>query len=257
MRPFLYDNKPVLIKVNVPAGESPSFHISWRSPQSITDVSGLRSKLAQMFYADFDLNLFYDMTLDRVMRQLTKKFRGFRPILTPDIFEAAAWAIIGQQINLSFAYQVKSSLVKLVNRHFEIDGESYHLFPTVSDIASLNADQLREIKFSYRKAEYLLDLARSIDEGRFDLYQLAELEYQPALEKLLAIRGIGPWTANYILMRGAGHRDAFPFGDSGLYTAIKNLYKLDTKPSHEYLEKVAKRCRPYRSLATFYLWKSL
>lgn len=257
VRPFLFENDPILIKVRVPEGESQSFQISWQSPNSIGNKSGLRTKLAQMFYADFDLDLFYNMKLDRVMKKLTDQFRGFRPILTPDIFESAAWAIIGQQINLSFAYQVKSRLVELVNRHFEIDGIIYHLFPTVSDIAVLNHDQLRVMKFSSRKAEYLLGLARSIDEGKFDLYGLAELDYQPAMEKLLPIRGIGPWTANYILMRGSAHRDAFPIGDSGLNSAIKKLYKLDGKPTADYLEDISQRWRPYRSLATFYLWKSL
>jgi DNA-3-methyladenine glycosylase II len=74
---------------------------------------------------------------------------------------------------------------------------------------------------------------------------------------MTAIRGIGPWTANYVLLRGAGHRDAFPIGDSGINRAVRALYGLERKPDVDYLTALGERWRPFRSLASFYLWRSL
>jgi DNA-3-methyladenine glycosylase II len=210
-----------------------------------------------MFFLDFDLDKFYNHSPDRVMSSLIRQFPGFRPILTPDIFEAAAWAIIGQQVNLQFAYLLKSRLVEYIGRSIVIEGEKYYLFPSVSEVAGMEYKTLRAMQFSGRKAEYLLDFSRMVAGGELDLDRLAETDYEAALNRLLAVRGLGPWSANYILMRGAGHEDAFPIGDSGINQAVKNLYKLKNKPGSEYLLELSQRWRPFRSLATFYLWKSL
>ncbi len=258
MRPLSFESCPVLI--NIPYGNgsmTSSLNIEWQSPMDVADPRGLRRKLAKMFCLDFDLERFYRHRLDKVMRGLTRKFIGFRPIQTPDVFEAAAWAIIGQQVNLQFAYRLKSRLVQYIGRTFAVDGSEYFLFPTAEEIAGIDYDTLRSMQFSGRKAEYLLDFASMVAEGSLDLATLAELDYDTALGKLLEVRGLGPWSANYILMRGAGHQDAFPIGDSGINHAVRKLYGLDKKPEVGYLLELSEKWRPYRSLATFYLWKSL
>ena len=257
-RPILFDDVPVLIKISCGKGcLIDSLRVQWFSPGEVRDRQRLRDLLTRMFCLNFDLNRFYQRRLDPVMRRLVRRLVGLRPILTPDVFEAAAWAIIGQQVNLEFAYRVKSRLVETVNRTFEIDGETYHLFPTAADIAALDLETLRSLQFSTRKAEYLLDFSRMVASGKIDLESLGSLDYDTACEKLISIRGLGPWSANYILLRGAGHLDAFPIGDSGLNRAVKTLYCLDRKPETKHLLQLGDRWRPYRSLATCYLWKSL
>ena len=257
-RPVISDGHPVLIKIRYgPGGLTDPLTVEWQSPHELKNTVSLRRKLIRMFYLDFEIEKFYRHRLDGVMKRLTRSFPGFRPILTPDTYEAAAWAIIGQQVNLQFAYQLKSRLVAYVNRTFELDGEHYHLFPSPADVANIDYDTLRSMKFSGRKAEYLIDFTRMVVSGDLDLEGLADIDYEAGLEKLLSIRGIGPWSANYILMRGAGHRDAFPIGDSGINHAVRKLYRLDKRPDMEYLLELGERWRPYRSLATFYLWKSL
>jgi DNA-3-methyladenine glycosylase II len=258
MRPILIDNVPVLIRIPYGIGGlTKSLKVIWQSPAEVKNIKKLRRQLARMFYIDFDIDKFYRHPLDKVMRGLTHRFVGFRPILTPNVFEAAAWAIIGQQVNLQFAYRLKSRLVQYVNRTFAVNGDRYNLFPLPSEIANLEYDTLRSMQFSGRKAEYLLDFAKMVVGGELDLNGLADLDYEAAEETLLSIRGIGPWSANYILMRGAGHQDAFPIGDSGINHAVRKLYGLESKPDIEYLLELGERWRPFRSLATFYLWKSL
>jgi DNA-3-methyladenine glycosylase II len=258
MRPVQIDGVPALIKIPYNNGQPTGIlKINWQSLKNIKNTKKLRRILMHMFYLDFDIERFYDLPLDRIMRRLIGQFRGFRPILTPDIFEAAAWAIIGQQVNLQFAYRLKSRLISLVGRKFNLNGEEYYLFPTASEIANLDYNSLRSMQLSGRKAEYLLDFARLVADGKLDLEELKNLDYESAVEKLLAIRGLGPWSANYILMRGAGHQDAFPVGDSGINTAVNKLYGMGKKPDPRQLLQLSERWRPYRSLATFYLWKSL
>lgn len=258
IRPITIDQTPVLIKIRNGSGDPvKSLKIKWETTAPDLDTACLRRHMVRMFYLDFDLEKFYGLPLDRVMRRLIRSFTGFRPILTPNVFEAAAWAIIGQQVNLQFAYRLKSRLVKYVNRTFVIDRERYFLFPTAEEIARIDYDTLRTMQFSGRKAEYLLDLAFKVASRELDLEGLAETDYETALGKLLSIRGLGPWSANYILMRGAGHRDAFPVGDSGINQAVKRLYGLGRKPETGRLLDLGEGWRPYRSLATFYLWKSL
>lgn len=257
-RPLILDGVPILIKIPYGNGGLTRYmKVAWEASEEIGDTKCLRRLITRMFYLDFDIQKFYAHPLDKAMRKLTRRFNGFRPIMTPDVFEAAVWAIIGQQVNLQFAYRLKSRLVNYVNRTFNINGEQYHLFPSPTDIANVDHKTLRSMQFSGRKAEYLLDFTRLVTGGEFDLDRLGDLDYETARDKLLSIRGIGPWSANYILMRGAGHQDAFPIGDSGINHAVSTLYGLDKKPGIDQLMELGERWRPYRTLATFYLWKSL
>jgi DNA-3-methyladenine glycosylase II len=256
-RPLDCNGQPVLISIPVHEGLIDPLTVTWQSPESDIDTRLLRRILTKMFYLDFDLSAFYQKKHDKVMRSLINRFPGFRPILTPNLFEAAAWAIIGQQVNLQFAYRIKSRLVEYVGRTFEIDGEAYHLFPRPHEVAEISHERLMSMQFSGRKAEYLHDLAVMIADGQLNLESLQKKDFSEAEAELLNLRGIGPWSANYILLRGAGHRDAFPIGDSGINRAVMTLYGLSEKPDTSYLLDLAERWRPYRSLATFYLWKSL
>ena len=257
-RTVLYNDIPALITIpEKKPGLDHTVAIEWQSPEAITDRAGWRRFLERMFYFDFDLRRFYQSVSDPVMKKLTKRYVGFRPVLTPTVFEAATWAIIGQQVNLHFAHRLKSRLVEKANRFFDLNGERYYLFPTAADIARISLRTLCAMQLSRRKAEYLHDLSRMVADGSLDLEGLASLDYDVAIERLLAIRGIGPWSANYILMRGAGHKDAFAFGDSGVNNAVKALYRLERNPDMDFLISISDRWRPYRSLACYYLWKSL
>lgn len=258
VRTFRHENYPILIKIDANKNKGRnSLLIKWFSPLSKIDTRGLRHHLAKIFYLDFPLKDFYNHRLGNVLGKLIKKYPGFRPIMAPSAFEAAAWSIIGQQVNLAFAYSLKKRLIKAVNRKFVIDRQHYYLFPEPGDVAKFRYNELQAMQFSRRKAEYLIDFARMVDSGKIDLDHLGTLDYEYAVEKLLMIRGIGPWSANYILLRGTGHCDAFPIGDSGLNQAIRRLYNLTQAPKPKFLAELSEKWRPYRSLATYYLWKSL
>jgi AraC family transcriptional regulator of adaptative response / DNA-3-methyladenine glycosylase II len=180
--------------------------------------------------------------------------RGLRVPLTADPWEALVWAIVGQQVNLPFACALRRELVDLCGESMD-GGLMAH--PTAEAVADLDVDELRRRRFSGSKAEYLVEVARRVVSG--DL-PLDELEHSPATvaeQRLRAVRGIGPWSAQYVLMRGLGFADCVPVGDSALATALQRFFALDRRPGPAETAALMEPFAPFRSLATFHLWQSL
>jgi AraC family transcriptional regulator of adaptative response / DNA-3-methyladenine glycosylase II len=180
--------------------------------------------------------------------------RGLRVPLTADPWEALVWAVVGQQVNLAFACALRRELAELCG---EPAGGGRRAHPTPAAVAALDPGDLRRRRYSGRKAEYLVDVARRVAAG--DL-PLAELEWSPATEAerlLRAMRGIGPWSAHYVLMRGLGFADCVPVGDSALATALQRYHALDGRPGPAETAALMAPFAPHRSLATFHLWQTL
>ncbi len=208
----------------------------------------------EIFCLSLDLNVFYDtIKYDPVLHRHCMNNTGLKPVLEPSLFEALTWAIIGQQVNLHFACQVKLGMLKKYAPVKTFNGEKIFKYPDPSDLAELNPQDWRKFKSSVRKAEYIIGLAQQIQNG-FDLEELRQQPDVEIIEALIQIRGIGRWTAEYTLIRGFGRFDALPTGDAGLQNGYKTIYRLDRKPSKEELIEKAELWRPYRGLATYYLW---
>ncbi|WP_053007628.1 DNA-3-methyladenine glycosylase 2 family protein [Pragia fontium] len=175
--------------------------------------------------------------------------------MTATPFESLVWAIIGQQINLTFAAALRQALIKLAGP--VVGDSSLHIHPSAINIAALEPQQLTDIRFSRAKAQYLITAAKAIVDGELDLDQLATGSAITAEKKLCAIKGIGPWTARYTMMRGLGFADCTPVGDSGLHTALQQFYQLDKRPTATEVEQLMKPFSPFRTQATTYLWESL
>ncbi|WP_343059898.1 DNA-3-methyladenine glycosylase [Saccharibacillus deserti] len=215
----------------------------------------------EWFGLDEDLEPFYAMAQkDPLLAPVVSAHRGLRLIGIPDLFEALAWAIIGQQINLPFAYTMKKRLVETYGE--ALPGEDpwsgpERLFPRPDVIAALAPDDLRPLQFSGRKAEYVIGAARLLEEGRLSKCSLLRMEQPEARETLLAIRGVGAWTADYVGIKCLRHPDAFPAGDAGLHQALKAGLGLDRKPLPAEIEQAAAGWRGFEAMAAFYLWQSL
>jgi DNA-3-methyladenine glycosylase II len=259
-RVFLICNVPVLAEIECFGNiESPHGIVRWTALNA-GDVkpSDIIEAVRRIICADLDLLPFYlKASRDRHLLTLTEKFRGLKPLLTSTIFEAAAWAIMGQQVNLHFAYTLKKRLVENFGRRFSHAGREWFLFPRPADLAELELAELRSLQFSARKAEYLRDLSHYLFEDSSLFDSLVEQTYLSAVHYLMSIRGIGIWSANYILLRGAGFLDCLPLGDSGLHRAVRTIYRMRYIPDNKKIEKLARPMMPYRSLFTLYLWFSL
>lgn len=188
------------------------------------------------------------------LARLIANRRGLRVCLTTDPFEAVTWAIVGQQISLPFAYSLRRRLAELCGARI---GEAFHAHPTPAQVARLDVADLLPLQFSRRKAEYLIGVARQVVGGELPLDTLPETSAVVVEQQLLALRGFGPWSANYVMMRGCGFADSVPVGDSGLRTSLRRFFALDTAPDAAQTAQLMEVFAPCRSLATQHLWMHL
>ena len=252
--------------------ETPVFEISGEDESSVTlrflgdTTPALTStKEAVVHYVrdwfDLDLDLvpFYEMAKsDILLQRAVESFYGLRCIGIPNLFEAICWGILGQQINLTFAYALKRELVENFGRHVVCEGEDYWIFPRPEDIADLTVPDMAPVRMTVKKCEYLIAVAKLIVEGQLSKELLLETgDYKKAEKMLVSIRGIGPWTANYVLMRCLRMTSAFPIDDVGLHNSIKFLLGSDRKPTKEEILKLSATWTNWESYATFYLWRFL
>lgn len=206
------------------------------------------------FSLDLDLAAF-QKHMDRhdpVLAGLARKYEGARPIGAFDLWESLAFSIIAQQITMTFAYTLKETLVELAGRSYS----GYPAFPSAEAVAQLPYEALTSRKYSRRKAEYVIDMARAVAEGRLDLEETAALPFDQAVSRLVTYRGVGRWTAECILM-DAGVQEAFPAGDIGIRNAVQRFYGLDHQPTEAEVRGLGRPWAPWGALACFYLWLGL
>lgn len=206
-----------------------------------------------------DLRPFYKLLkADKDLAFLADKYVGFRLITIPDLFEALVWSIIGQQINLTFAYKLKRRLVENFGEYITCEEKKYYLFPSPEVLAQVQIEALRALQFSQRKSEYITGIAQLFSGGKLSHQQLAQLEDEEAMiQSLLKIRGVGEWTANYALMKSFKMMRCIPFGDAGLKKALESLKALPKSASKEEVQKVFAPFKGWEAYLVFYLWRSL
>lgn len=226
--------------------------------QSQKVIDFVKNYVSDWFDLDTNLQLFYETTLtDEVLASLCQKFYGLRMIGMPDLFESLVWSIIGQQINLNFAYTLKERLVHNFGQKIIFDNESFYALPTPERLATLNIEDLQPLQFSRSKAQYILNVSREFAEGNLLQETLKKLPFEEVKEKLVKIKGVGNWTANYSMMKSLKNYDAFPVEDVGLHNAVKTQYGLMAKPTINELNQMAEKWKGWRGYATFYFWHSL
>ncbi|NGZ76523.1 DNA-3-methyladenine glycosylase family protein [Saccharibacillus alkalitolerans] len=228
------------------------------------DCPELRAGVARYVHDWFDLGTdlapFYEMARrDPLLKGAVESFYGLRNMGIPDLYEAICWGILGQQINLAFAYTLKKRFVEAYGRSVERGGERYWLFPAAETIAALTPEELFAAGMTtVKKCEYLVDTARLVVNGGLTREALLETGDVRRAEKMLVkIRGIGPWTAHYVLMRCLRMPDAFPIDDVGLHHSIRHVLGLGAKPSRERILELSAGWTKWESYATFYLWRIL
>jgi DNA-3-methyladenine glycosylase II len=189
---------------------------------------------------------------DSLLGPVVKRQPGLRIMQSATIFEALTWAIIGQQINLTFAIALRRTFIAQAGR---AHSSGLWCYPEAADVARLDIEDLTERKFSRSKAETLLRLARLVDSGALVLERSEDIAAISA--QLLAIKGIGPWTVNYALLRGYGYADCSLHGDVAIRAAFQHLLGEESKPDMARTEALLARYAPHRTMAAAHLWASL
>ena len=187
-------------------------------------------------------------------RWLRRRYGGIRPVLFPAAFEGIAWTILGQQITVRFAVQLKANVARAFGREVGSGAEALWVFPGPEDVAPHGIDELRDLQLSGQKADALLGVARALASGRWEPGHLGATESEAAIAELRGFRGIGRWTAEYILLRVIGHADVFPAGDAGLQRAWARLTGRSGRAMETELRDAAQAWSGARSDFAFALW---
>jgi DNA-3-methyladenine glycosylase II len=186
---------------------------------------------------------------DRVMRKLIPQFGQARLQSRGDAFTTLARSIVGQQISVKAAQSVWERFVLLTQC------QAHRMDPGV--VLNLEAAHMRSAGLSARKVEYLSDLARHFSDGAVHVAQWQTMDDDAIIEELVAIRGIGRWTAEMFLIFYLMRPNVMPLDDLGLIKGISLNYFSGEPVSRAEAREVGEAWAPYRSVATWYLWRSL
>ena len=184
--------------------------------------------------------------------QLVEGRHGLRVVQTPTVFDGLLWAIVGQQINFPFACLLKRRLIEKTGTAM---ADGLYASPAPQAVARLEPRDLLPLQFSRQKADYVIAIARLIADGKLDLEALRLMSATRAERTLLAVRGLGPWSVNYVMMRALGFADCLPLGDTGVTSGLQALFQLKTRPDAAATRRLMARFSPFRSLATAHLWQ--
>jgi DNA-3-methyladenine glycosylase II len=183
---------------------------------------------------------------DPVLRAIIERVGPCRMEYGPAEFPRLAEAIVYQQLNGKAA-------VTIFKRFAAIAGDPL----TPEGILKLTDEQLRAVGLSKQKSSYLKDLAAKTAAGLLDFSQLPELSDEDVIKHLTQVKGIGVWTAHMFLMFSLRRPNVLPTGDYGVQMAVKKHYKKRKLPKPKDMEKIARAWEPYRSVACWYMWRSL
>ncbi|MBO3697805.1 DNA-3-methyladenine glycosylase [Roseivirga sp. E12] len=222
-------------------------------------VKFVKDYVREWFDLDRDIEPFYDLlTSIESLNDLKNAYEGLRLIGIPDLFEAMCWSIIGQQINLTFAFKLKRKLVEIYGKSIQWNSQTLYHFPTPESLIKLDEDVLRANQFSRGKIQYLKNVASAFLENGLDKRSIAAIpDFESRQKKLIEIKGIGVWSANYALMKTLHQPEAIPFGDTGLTQALFNHKIIEDRKDEAAIKQFFKSVKGWEAYTVFYLWRSL
>ena len=236
-----------LLEVREAATEPPALEAVARPAASPEAVEALARRLVN---ADLDLLPFYERAYDHpLLGPLTSSLRGLKAFRPATLFQMLVMAATEQQISLVAAYHIYGRLVE----RFGEPVDRLMVFPRPQALAEASLEELRECGLSQRKAEYIGGLAQLVSSGNLDLEALDSLPDDEVRAQIMAIRGFGLWSADYLLIRGLGRPDVVPEGDLGIQTLLGRLLGDGGRLTPEGVHRVLEPLAPYRGVAVFYL----
>jgi len=199
---------------------------------------------------DFDLAAFQAFaSVDEMLAPVVERLLGYRPPVSPGAFETLVTSITAQQVSLASAFAIRSRMIERLGQPVV----NAYAFPTRERLAAAGPAELTAVGFSGRKAEYVIGLARA----DLDYDELERLPDEAVKARLVAVRGLGEWTADWFLARHLARPEAWPAGDLGLRKAVAAFYGDDSMPSIEEVRVIGARFAPFQNLTAHYLLADL
>ena len=255
-RALLVGSKAMTIQVAQSGDVSrPMLTVSLLTPGPYTPevLSSVEAQVVGLLGANVDLGGFYDLAeADPRVGPLIHRLVGLRPPRFPTLFEAIANAIANQQLSLEVG-------IELLNRFAErfgarpLDEHGLVAFPEPETILGAQVADLRDLGFSMRKSTYLMDSAHALVTGALDIERLSSSDRDTATQLLVALRGIGRWSAEYVLLRGLGRLDVFPADDVGARNKLQRFMHLAHAPNRNEIVAMMAPWSPYTGMIYFHL----
>ncbi len=253
-RILIFNQKPVKIEVSQPGKERIRFDV--RTEERISP-SRLKppviAAIEKMLGIRRDLSSLYaNARRHNALDPLSARFLGMKPPRFPSIFEALINTVACQQVSLHVCIELLNRLAKKYGRSWTGQGESLHAFPLPDDLTAADPLSLRNLGFSMNKARTIIALARESLQKDAEFENLADLSDEAAIEYLQRQKGIGRWSAEYVLLRGLGRLHIFPGEDAGAQKSLQLLLGLKEKPDLKNIRKLTLPWHPYAGFWYFH-----
>jgi DNA-3-methyladenine glycosylase II len=238
---------PTVLELRQVRRDPPTLEISTDLPDSTSEVKRIAKWIV---FADLDLRPFYRIAaFHSVLGPITQALPGLKPMRPASLFEMLVIAITEQQISLAAAYRIRT---RIIERYGDpVNG--LWAFPTPRRLSESSVGHLMTCGLSQRKAEYVKGLAHRVANGLLDLDQLETMSDEDVRSVLLQERGLGPWSADYFLVRGLSRPDRVPADDLGVRSVVGRYLGRGQRLSPQGTMRKLSSFKPYRGLAAFYL----
>lgn len=235
--------------------ETPSVQVVLEGQRVCTPVKAeVSSALHRLLGLTVDLGPFYRFTArQRLLRGMAERFSGMKPPRYASVFEGVINAIACQQLTLTVGIRLLNRLATACGVAGSNGDAMAHAFPRPEDLAEVSPLLLRELGFSRQKGRAIIELAQSIAEGVLDLEALETLPDAAALDRLQHLRGVGRWTAEYVLLRGLGRVHVFPGDDVGARNNLRKWLGLTEPLDYEGVARTLRRWQRFGGLIYFHL----
>jgi len=240
---------PVVIE-SIGTKDDPRFVVSAPHPKRQEDII---ERVSHLFQWRTPLGPIYEHFRRTDLAPLFAEYEGMPLVLDFDLYFCLIKCLIHQQLHLKVGYRLTERFVKT----FGTEVAGVWFYPRPEEVAARSYEDVRALQLSGRKAEYIVDVSRLIADGKLRLDELEQMEDGEVMERLTAVRGIGPWTVQNFLLFGLGRPNVFPPADIGLQRAVEKQFGLQKRPTAKEMAALGERWKPYASYAALYLWRSI
>ena len=255
-RVLAIDGDAVRVTVTQSGGKtSPQLHVvAIAAARGTPKKAKIAAAIERLLGSRVDLRPFYRFAAGEPrLHELATQFRGLKPPRFPTVFEGVVNGIACQQLSLAVGITLLNRLSAACGLSFpDADGVHY-AFPRPADLAAMNIEDLLPLGFSRNKSRAIIETASEVAEGRLDLESFANLENEEALARLRELRGVGRWTAEYVLLRGLGRTNLFPGDDVGARNNLSRWMHLRKPLDYDRVGRVLGKWRQFAGLIYFHL----
>jgi len=255
------EGKLVLASVrSVGSVEAPELVVELQSESlNSGDIELAAEQVAWLLGTGQDITPFYQAAQDdSPLSAIIRQFHGLHLPHTASVYEALVLAILGQQIATNVARIIRTLIIETHGPCQAFDGQDFYAFPRPETLGALSVERLREMKLSQRKAEYVKGISQAaMDSSPYGFEFLHRMSDEEVVENTVKLRGVGVWTAQWVLIRALGRPDALPLGDLALRRVVSRVYFGGSEINDAQLDEFAQRWSPWRTYATVYLFTAM